>query len=1776
MTRPAHHDAVFIPPHNMVECLNQLAKQRPDDIALVFLQASTNGTTETIFTYQQFEQSVRALAADLQRQFTKGDRLLILLENSDHYAISMFACFYTGLIAVPAFPPESKRPQHLARLIGMASDAQAIGILTTSDKESLVGALAEQLGKTTIVNVDTLDLARASSWRGEEPLSEEIAFLQYTSGSTSAPKGVMVTHQNLVANGEVIRERLSIGPGDIMGVWSPLFHDMGMIGGLLQPFYSGIPCVLCSPNFFLERPVRWLEMISQQGVTVSGGPDFAYRLCLDRIKDSQLEHLDLSKWRLAYTGSEPVRSTTMQQFTQRFSHAGFNPAAVYPCYGLAEATLLVTGGKAGSGMTVHHLDARALAQREVIPALGGAALVANGTPSSNHAVLIMDADTCEPISEGRIGEIWASGPSIAAGYWNKPQATADTFVEFADQRWLRTGDFGFLYKDQVVVTGRLKDMIILRGHNLYPQDLEQAIEVAVEAVRNGRVAAFAVDNDGSEAIGVAAEVSFGLQKLVPADTLCNAISIAVSEQCGEAPVLVALLNPGAMPKTTSGKLQRQACRQGAQKGTLDAYAVFRNGQRIDETPLADTPLIKEEQDELVVAVAELWAKVLPTPTQYLRTDNFFVRGGNSLHAVDLAARISRAWQLEFSPSQIFESPSLGEMANVIRDQLSAGKNTTTPTIPHIPKAQRSDPLAVSFGQERQWMSWQIDPQGNADHVGVVLELNGHCDHASLRRALEQIVAEHEALRTVFRLDAGDSLRQYVLPQLAPEFTRFDLSDVPVSGLAQQQAQNEKWMIERPFDLSNGPLLRVAHQQLTDDRHRLVIVTHHIVSDGVSMRILINELARRYSLTLQGSESLPQPNALHYADYAVWQRSWLQSGEGERQLAWWRQQLGENHPVLELPTDHPRTMGTNYLAGQYDFAIPASLVSELRATLGQRKGATLFAQLLTAYQVLLYRYTGQEDIRIGAPVANRLHPELSGVLGFFVNTLALRARVDGRMSLEQVLDQVFKTTMAAQARQDLPFEQLVEALRPVRNFGQNPLVQVTINYLADPVGNPAWGPELAMQAGRILRERVRFELTLDILESSDGTLNLSFVYAKELFDPATIAVMARHYLVLVNALVKQPDAAVADIDLLTDAEHQQLLHWRTTPVLTNPAAFDGYLAHHLIEHHVRRQPDAPAIIKGEELLSYRELDDRANRLAHRLQQLGVGPESRVGISVERSIDMVVGFLATLKAGGAYIPLDPEYPPDRLSYMAKDSGIRLLLSQKAVASRLSWVKDIPVLMMDDVEQQKDGPLANVSNHCEPGNLAYVIYTSGSTGRPKGVEVAHGPLRSHLESIIRIYGVDQTHRELFFSSLSFDAAVEQWMAPLCGGGSILLCDREQFDVDNFVALAVKHEATALHLPPAYIRMLIPKIEQITPAIRTCVIGGEALPWSDCEALKRVFGNIRLVNAYGPTETIITPAAWVSEGETLDRVDTAYAPIGVPVAGRQLYVLDEYMNLVQPGIAGELYVGGHEVARCYTGQPGQTASRFVADPFSTTGGRLYRTGDKVRWLGTGQLEFLGRVDRQLKIRGFRIELGEIESQLLALRGVREGVIHVREDHAGKRILGYVCPIAGVTLDAAELRTRLRDSLPDYMVPSAIVVLDHLPLTPNGKIDREALPAPVWASSGNDTREMTGITQQLHALWCEILNVPHIGLDDNFFDMGGHSVLLIRLHSLLKERLNLHLSVIDLFRYPTLGSLVASLHFDPSTATPKPAINNVRQRAQQQRQQFLSSRKNERMNTNE
>ena len=1716
-------DAVAFANH-FVERLAVLAASRCADTALIVVAERDGQPAETTLSYGEFRQRVLALAAVLQQRVAPGERVLVLLDNDEHYAASMFACFHAGVIAVPVFPPESIRPQHLARLAGIAADAQAQALLTTVALQPVADAAAREFGVPQVITADAVDVATAGAWRPHAPVASDVAFLQYTSGSTSAPKGVMVTHGNLMANERAIREGLGIGPDDRFAVWSPLFHDMGLIGGLLQPFYSGIPCVLASPRHFLERPVRWLEMISRHRVTVSGGPDFAYRLCVDRVKDTRLAGLDLSCWRVAYTGAEPVRADTMTEFAERFSSIGFDAGAVYPCYGLAEATLFVTGGQRGSGMAVQHFDADALAARQAMPAAQGTALVGCGKVPTGHAVRIADPGTGAQLAADAIGEIWASGPSIAAGYWRQSTVTASTFVERDGYRWLRTGDLGFLRGGELFVAGRLKDAIIVRGHNLYPQDIERAVEAGVDVVRAGRVAAFAVEVDGTEGIGIAAEVSRGLQKLATPRKLVTALGMAISEHCGEAPRVVVLLNPGALPRTSSGKLQRAACRQGWAQRSLDAYAVFENGRFVVGGEAAEA--LDVPQDELTQALAALWRDALRHGDEhgYAADTHFFAAGGNSLSAVQLASQVARRWHIDFPPSRVFEHPRLSDQAAAIRQGAAA------PSIEPLTPAQRAQPQPLSAEQRRHWLLWQLDPHSTAYHVHGALRLRGELDVTALQSALHALALRHDALRTGFTLQADGDVLQVV---------RVDATlGLRIEPSAGRLAEAINALNAPPFDLTRDPLARAALLREADEVHVLALTLHHIVADGASMQLLLDELAALYAARHAGAPELP-PVALQYGDYAAWQNARPPSHEAG--LRYWREQLcvppGEPQSVLALPTDRPRQAATRHQAAQHRFDLPPALVTPLRA-LARQHGTTLFTVLLTAFQTLLHRHTGQRDIHVGVPVAGRSQPSLQRVVGVFVNSLVLRQDITGRMTLNELLARATDAMRGAQAHAGVPFELVVEALQPGRSPGTHPLFQVMFNHLQQDHA------ALRRLAGWDVSElpsanpHAQFELTLDTREDDSGRVHACFTYAAELFDASTIERLAGHQLALLQALATQPACAVGDVPLLSDTEQRQLAAWSTNAQRHEPAE----PVHHAFERVALRQPLTPALVFGDTTLSYAELNTRANRLAHHLIALGVRPDATVGIAMERSVELVVGLLGILKAGGAYLPLDPEHPPARLDGMAQDCGVALVLTQQHLRAALPTLGAATVLAVDALDLAMCLPHdPQVPLHGE--HLAYVIHTSGSTGKPKGAANRHAALHNRLAWMQQAYALTEADAVLQKTPFSFDVSVWEFFWPLMVGARLVVAQPgDHRDPGKLVELIRRHRVTTLHFVPSMLQAFLAHDGiEACDSLRHIVCSGEALPAEVQGGALRRLPWAQLHNLYGPTEAAIDVTHWTCRDEGRTQV-----PIGQPISATVTRVLDADLAPVPAGVTGELYLGGVGLARGYLARAGLTAERFVADPLGTQGERLYRTGDLVRWRCDGQLDYLGRLDHQLKIRGFRIEPGEVEAQLLALPGVAEAAVLGEPTSAGARLVAFVAPQG---LDAAALRERLGRALPPHMVPSAIVVLERLPLNANGKLDRKALPASQAQPAAQFEAPRGDTEAALARLWAETLGLPRVGRDDNFFDVGGHSLLLVQLHRRIETELQMGVPLLDLFKYPTVASLAAFLGrgaaAQPATAAP-------------------------------
>jgi len=1682
-------------PRTLVQSLQRRAAQTPDQVALRFLAESSEHSV--VLSYRDLDLRARTIAGALQASAELGDRAVLLFPSGPDYVAAFFGCLYAGVIAVPAYPPESTRRHHQERLLSIIADAEPRLLLTST---GLRDSLAQISEAPQLLCVDDLSAQSAEGWVAPDLQDDDIAFLQYTSGSTALPKGVQVTHGNLVANELLIRRGFGIdlNPDDVIVSWLPLYHDMGLIGGLLQPIFSGVPCVLMSPAYFLGRPLRWLEAISEYGGTISGGPDFAYRLCSERVSESALERLDLSGWRVAYSGSEPIRLDTLERFAEKFAVCGFTPNNFFASYGLAEATLFVAGGTRSQGIPALRLDEQALAANRAEPGQGSA-IMSCGTSQPEHAVLIADPHTLGTLADNAVGEIWATGPSIAHGYWRNPEATAQTFVQHDGRTWLRTGDLGFIRDGEVFITGRLKDLLIVRGHNLYPQDIEQTIEREVEVVRKGRVAAFAVNDQGLDGIGIAAEISRSVQKILPPEVLTKAIRQAVAEAYQEAPCVVVLLNPGALPKTSSGKVQRSACRNRLADGSLDSYAQFPDLQ----APSGDSAGL---ESKLQSQIAAIWCEQLQV-AEVAGDDHFFLLGGNSITATQVVARLRETLGLELNLRLLFEAPTLAAFtANVAQLQQDGGVAQGS-----IHALSRQEDLPQSLAQNRLWITWQLDPHSSAYTIPGALRLRGELDEDAIRSSFQQLIQRHDSLRTRFFERDGQAF-QRVDAHVDFDLQVIDLSDLPTAereARAQQIREDEACT---QFDLEKGPLLWVTLVRLDDEDHQLLVTMHHIIADGWSLNILIDEFSRLYAAASQGQTLELPALVLQYADYGSWQRQWLAEGEGQRQLAYWKTQLGDEHPTLNLATDHPRSAQHVRSASRHSVRLSASLGEAIRQT-AQAHESTPFMLLLAAFQSLLYRYSGQRDIRIGVPSANRPRQETQGLIGFFINTLVLRAELDAHLSFSDLLAATRTTALGAQAHQDLPFEQLLEAFPQAREQG---LFQVMFNHQQRDLSALRRLPGLLADELPWHSREAKFDLQLHSEEDRNGRLSLSFDYADELFDAATIQRLAEHFIHLLHAVCEQPQQALGELQLLQANEHAQQRQWSEASC----AAAQQWLPELLNNHHTLERT---ALVWQDDNLSFAQLHAQANRLAHYLRDKGVGPDVCVAIAAERSPQLLIGLLAIIKAGGAYVPLDPDYPAERLAYMLKDSRAQLLLTQTSLLEQLPAAEDVCVIAMDSLKLD-NWPSHAPGLHLDGDHLAYVIYTSGSTGQPKGVGNTHAALAERLQWMQATYQLDETDVLMQKAPISFDVSVWECFWPLITGCRLVLAGPgEHRDPHRIAQLVQAHGVTTLHFVPPLLQLFVdePLAAECT-SLRRLFSGGEALP---AELRNRVLAQlpaVQLHNRYGPTETAINVTHWHCHAEDGER-----SPIGRPLGNVICRVLDDQLNPLPVGVPGELCIGGIGLARGYLGRAGLTAERFVADPLSEEGARLYRTGDRVRWSADGVLEYLGRLDQQVKLRGFRVEPEEIEACLLALDGIAQAVVLVRETAAGAQLIGYYT--ASTELDEQEVKNTLAAELPEYMVPAQLMRLDAMPLSPSGKLDRRALPEPVWQVREHVEPE-TALEQQIAAIWRAVLGLPRIGLRDDFFALGGHSLLATQIISRTRQACDVELALRTLFEASELG----------------------------------------------
>ncbi|HEX6749437.1 MAG TPA: amino acid adenylation domain-containing protein [Longimicrobium sp.] len=1662
----------------------------PDAVALAF-------GDETV-TYAELDARANRLAHRLVKLGARPDALVgLFVERSIETVVAILAILKAGAAYLPLDPayPED-------RLAYMLGDSGAEIVVTTA-------ALADRLpgGGMALVRLDA-DAEEVAAEPPDAPAigisPDSLAYAIYTSGSTGTPKGVAVPQRAVV---RLVRGAgfADLGPEQVFLQLAPMAFDASTLE-LWAPLLNGGRLAIAPPEAPSLREIA--ELVRRHGVTtlwLTAG-------LFHRMADEELDALGSLRQLLA--GGDVLSVPHVRKVLQ--AHPRLR---LINGYGPTENTTFTCCHTVGPGD----------AERASIPI---------GRPIAGTRAWVLDG-AMRPCPAGVPGELYAGGEGVARGYLGRPAATAERFVPdpFSAEpgmRLYRTGDWArwtdvrecesakvreceggtdareatfapsHSRTSALEFLGRIDQQVKVRGFRIEPGEVEAALkahpgvgDAVVTARADGggerRLVAYVVARGGGAPS--AAELRAALAARLP-DPMIPSAFVALD----------------ALPLTANGKVDRRALPAPEVGGDEDAYV---------------PPRTPAEQ-----VLAEIWAGVLGAGRVGLN-DDFFALGGHSLLATQVVSRVREAFGVELPLRALFEAPRLGAFAEKVDAAVLGQAGADAPVT-----ARGGNDLPLSFAQERLWFIDRLEPGSTAYNVAMPVRLGGALNVAALERALGELIRRHAALRTRFAVVDGAPVQRI---EPAGPF-RLEVDDISALAADEREAEiGRRAAAERqtPFDLEAGPLFRARLVRAGEGDHLLQMAFHHAITDGWSTGIFLRELTTLYAAIARGEPSPLAEPPVRYADFAAWQREWLRGERLEAQVAWWRRHLAGAPAVITLPTDRPRPPAQSHRGARIDFSIPAPLAEGLRAVALEQR-ATPFMALLASFTLLLSRWSGQDDVVVGTPVAGRTRREVEGVIGLFVNTLPIRTELAGDPTFRALLARVREATLGAYAHQDLPFERLVEELAPERSLSHAPVFQVMLTLQNLPEGPGEGFAELDARGVDGGQGTAKADLSLMLGEMPDGGIAGSLEYATDLFDEATAHRLADHLRTLIGAANAAPDAPVSTLSLLGDEERAALIaagsataSFEVTDAL--PALFARQAA---------RTPDAVAVTFGDESVAYAELDARANRLAHRLVKLGARQDTLVGLCIERSVETIVGILGILKSGAGYLPLDPAYPEDRLAYLLEDSGISVVVTTADLADRLGDGATL-VRLDADAEAIAAEPSAAPEIDISPDSLAYVIYTSGSTGKPKGVEVTHANVARLFASTDHWFGFGERDVWTLFHSYAFDFSVwEIWGALLYGGRLVVV----PFDVsrspDEFYVLLERERVTVLNQTPSAFRQLMRADEVAAErgemrdlALRCVVFGGEALDPATLRGWveRRGDESPRLVNMYGITETTVHVTYRVIRAG--DTIDGSASPIGIPIPDLAVHLLDRHGQLVPTGVVGEMYVGGAGVARGYLHRPEMTAQRFVSDPFSAEpDARLYRSGDLARRLPDGSLDFQGRADEQVKIRGFRIEPGEIESVLLAHPAVREAVVLPRGEGEEKRLVAWIVATEGV--DAAGLRAHLLARLPDYMVPAAFVFMDALPLTRHGKVDRRALPEPDAAalSGAGYVAPRTPTEELLAAVWAELLGAARVGVDDGFFELGGHSLLATRLASRVRESLGVELPVRAVFEHPTLGALAAEV----------------------------------------
>jgi amino acid adenylation domain-containing protein len=1611
--------------------------------------------------------------AELNAMANRLARLIVNERGSDAEPVGLF--FEKGIPLMAAMLGVLKAGKFflfldtsfpIGRIIATLDNSQARLILTGEENFELT-KLAAHSGRR-LIEFKSIDLG-ISCENLQLPISPStLGYIIYTSGSTGIPKGVVKNHQN-----QLHAVMLRTNANHICVQDKIALLPSGTANAVANTFLALLNGAELLPFDVNEEGVPSLaSWLSEQRVSICQIATPLFRRLCEILTGKE----DFSALRILRMRSESVQKSDFILYQKYF------PPSCLFLNGLSTSETSV--------FTEYLMDQRSVITGSEIPV---------GYGMEGTEVLLLD-DDAKDVGFNQIGEMVVRSKCLSPGYWNNPELTSTKFKpdpHDSEKRLYYTGDLGLMLPDGCLIYKGRKDFRVkIRGYGVELAEIEKALD-SHPAIKEAIVLAPLIES--RDARLVAYFTCYGQ----PAPSVSELRSY-LKEKLPDYMVPSAFVRLDTLPLTSNGKVNRRLLPEpGSSRPELD-------------NPFVAPGTLVEEK------LASIWTEVLSLDQVGIH-DNFFDLGGHSLAATRVVSQVIKQFQLEIPIQYFFHTPTVAGLANYIEKAPLSDYGTSDVSVRSV---SRDGQLPLSFSQERLWFLDQLEPGGYTYNLLAAYHLKGELNINALERSINEIIARHEVLRTIFK-SVGGQPEQIILPSMAINIPLLDLRGVVSEGERQSEVRRlSREEAQRPFDLAHGPLLRISLLRLTDSEYILFRAMHHIIIDGWSGGVLFRELAQFYEAFSNNRPSLHPNLPIQYADFASWQRQWLQGEVLETHLSYWNKIL-ENPPTLQLATDRPRPAIQTSHGAHQSFVLSETLSAELN-NLSQRHGVTLFMTLLAAFQTLLCRYTGQTDIVIGSPVAGRNRGDLESLIGFFLNMLALRIDLSGNPTFRNLLTRTKEVCLGALAHQDLPFEKLIEEMHAKRDLSHHPLFQVTFGFR----NTPRFSIQLAglkAQEFEVDSEIARFDLNL-FMEEDESSLRGYVNYNTDLFNVDTIQRLITHFKNLLKSIVTDPGQRISNLSILSETEqHQVLIEWNDTE-----REYPGTKCiHQLFENQVEKSPDAVALVFEDQQLAYWELNQRANQLAHYLRKLGVRPEVTVGICVERSFEMVVGLLGILKAGGAYVPLDPEYPKERFAFMLDDAQISVLLTQPKLLPQFVDFNAHVLCLDKDWGKIAQENYANPDNLAIAENLAYIIYTSGSTGQPKGVQVQHRSVVNLLSSMARRPGLSDQDTLLAVTTLSFDIAGLELYLPLTVGAQTILVSREiASDCRRLAGTLSGSGVTVMQATPTTWGMLLDNDWQDSTQLKV-LCGGEALPKKLADRLVRP--NSSLWNLYGPTETTIWSAICHVSAKTES------ISLGRPVDNTQTYILDANLQPVPIGVPGEIFIGGNGLARGYLKRPDLTAEMFLPNPFSKQpGARLYKTGDQARYLPDGNIEFLGRIDNQTKIRGFRIELGEIESVLGQHAGVREAVVLAREDSPGdKRLVAYVVPRQEPAPTINELRSFLKEKLPEYMIPSAFVLLDALPLTPNGKLDRQALPAPDQNRPEPEESYIaprTPVEEMLAEIWAEVLKLDKVGVHDNFFELGGHSLLATQVISRVRNTFLVEVGVRSLFEMPTVAHLAKAI----------------------------------------